>query len=93
MSIKQWEYLEMAGADTEMRLWNCEGSHSSVHMVCHNYLKELGGMSVVRLVMRPLYTVIVVDGETFQAEPARSDKDMQDLSAVDFLRCHPRLVE
>lgn len=85
-------YRVKVSADTEMRLWICEGTHGVVRRVSQNPVKKLGRVSVVRLVKVPSYCVIVEAGETFLAGLALSDGSMEDTSVVDPLRYHVLLA-
>lgn len=62
-------------------------------MALQSRLKKLGRESVMRLVKVPAYSVIVDDGDTFRAGPAWSDDDVQNMSAVNTVRCHVHFVK
>lgn len=60
----------MVSGKLEVTLWICEGLHRSVRTVHQSRVKELGGVSVVRLVRVPSLLVLVVKGDSFHAGPA-----------------------
>lgn len=77
----------------EVRLWIRQRSHRSVRVVLQSHLKELGRVSVERLVRVPPYSVIAVDGDNCHVESAWGDGNMEGLSAVDTARYHVHIVE
>lgn len=72
----------MISVDTEKGLWICEGSRHSVPMVSKSREKELGRLSVVRLVKMPPYSVVDVSGYMLKAGPAQSAKNTEGMSTV-----------
>lgn len=62
-------YSAVVSTGIDMRLWICERLHRSVRMVPQSRVKKLGCVCVLRLLKVPSYSVTVVDGDIFQAEP------------------------
>lgn len=65
----------------------------SVCMVPQSCEKKLGRLSAEWIVKVPPYSVIVGNGDNFHAAPARSDGDIEGLSAVDTVRYHVLFVK
>lgn len=63
-------YFEMIRAGFGVLLWICESSRQSVCPVHLSWKKELGRVSVVRLVKVPPFLVLVVNEDIFHAGPA-----------------------
>lgn len=69
-----------------MHLWICEGSHQSGPTVHQSQTKELGRVSVARLVKVPPIVVLAVSGDTLHAVPSWTDTLTAWRSAVDTIR-------
>lgn len=70
---QECEYSAMVSERFQMLLCICKGSHRSGCAVHQSRVRELGRVSVVRLVKEPPFSVLVVNGDTFQAGPAWRD--------------------
>lgn len=87
-----WEFAVIS-ARKEMQLWKFEESHRFVRRIPQSRVKELGRVSVVRLVKVPPYSIIVIDGDTSQAGLAFSERYMEDMSAVNTVRYRIHVVK
>lgn len=66
-------YFALCSGENAASIWICEGSHKSVRQISESRLKDLGKSSIVRLVVIPPFSVIVVRGDAFHAGAASDD--------------------
>lgn len=81
-------YFAMVSADTEMRLWTCGGLHRGESMIFQSRMKELGRVSVARLVKIPPYSAIVASRDIFHVASAWCSEDTEGMSTAGTARYH-----